>query len=102
MYPRPHLQPPLSPPVNTFIIVIAVSIMLTSSFDIFLILEAGGNYRFCQMIAPLLLALAIWRAARSGRIPTLGLVPLSLWFIVQAAFIPTTEFWPKSLGYCLW
>jgi hypothetical protein len=92
----------LSQPLNRLAIVTAVLILLTSSFDIFLVLEAGGNYRFCQIITPILVFLAIVKAARSKRIPVLGAVPLVLWFIFQVSFIPTTDFWPKSVGYCFW
>jgi hypothetical protein len=82
--------------------VTAILILCTSSFDIFLVVNAGGNYRFCQIILPLLVALAIIKASRGHRIPTLGGVGLCLWFLFQMAFIPATDFWPKSLGYCLW
>lgn len=91
-----------SDPVNRLAIVIAVLILLTSSFDIALVLEAGGNYRFCQVIAPLLLVLAILKATRGATIPVLGAVPLFIWLIFQISFIPSTDFWPKSVGYCLW
>jgi hypothetical protein len=92
----------LSEPLNRLATLTAVFILLTSSFDIFLILEAGGNYRFCQMITPVLFLLAIVKAARGGRIPVLGAFPLIIWLLFQIAFIPATDFWPKSLGYCLW
>jgi O-antigen ligase/polysaccharide polymerase Wzy-like membrane protein len=81
---------------------VAILILFTSSFDIFLVVNAGGNFRFCQMILPPLIALAIIKASRGRRIPTLGLVWLGIWFLFQLAFIPTTDFWPKSLGYCFW
>jgi hypothetical protein len=81
---------------------IAVLIFLTSSFDIFLVVEAGGNYRVCQIVAPVLVLLAIIKAARGRRIPALGALPLFVWLIVQILFIPATSFWQKSAGYCLW
>lgn len=92
----------LSEPLNRLAKLTAVLILLTSSFDIFLILEAGGNYRFCQVITPVLVFLAILKMARGARIPVLGAVPLFTWLIFQIVFIPVTDFWPKSLGYCLW
>ena len=92
----------LSKPLNRIAIVTVVVILLTSSFDIFLILEAGGNFRFCQIIAVLPVLLAILKVARGGSIPVLGALPLSIWLIFQISFIPTTDFWPKSIGYCLW
>jgi hypothetical protein len=92
----------LSEPLNRVARLTAVLILLTSSFDIFLVLEAGGNYRFCQIITPVLVLLAIVKASRGARIPVLGAFPLVVWLIFQIAFIPTTNFWPKSLGYCLW
>jgi hypothetical protein len=68
----------------------------------FLILNVGGNYRFCQVIAPVLIALAILKVSCRARLPTLGLIPLSIWLLFQCAFVSVTDFWPKSLGYCLW
>jgi hypothetical protein len=81
---------------------VAVLIPLTSSFDIFLTVNIGGNFRFCQIIAPILIALAILKAVRRGWLPVLALLPLCLWFGVQCGFIPVTDFWPKSVAYCLW
>jgi hypothetical protein len=81
---------------------IAILIFFTSSFDILLVINAGGNFRFCQVILPPLIALAIIKSSRGPTIPTLGFVWLGIWLLFQLAFIPTTDFWPKSLGYCLW
>jgi hypothetical protein len=91
-----------SPPVNQVSIIIAVLIFLTSSFDVFLVLEAGGNYRFCQLITPLLLLMAFAKALRGRIVPVLGALPLSIWLGFQILFIPSTDFWPKSLAYCVW
>lgn len=92
----------LSEPLNRVARLTAVLILLTSSFDIFLVLEAGGNYRFCQIITPLLVLLATVKVSRGVRIPVLGAFPLFIWLMFQIAFIPATNFWPKSVGYCLW
>jgi hypothetical protein len=92
----------LSQPLERFCLVTAILILFTSSFDIFLVVNAGGNYRFCQVILPPLIVLALVKASRGVRIPTLGAVGLGIWFLFQVAFIPTTNFWPKSVGYCLW
>jgi hypothetical protein len=92
----------LSEPLYRIAKVTAVLIFLTSSFDIFLVFEAGGNYRFCQIITPVIILLALVKAARGARITVLGVVPLFIWLIVQIVFIPATAFWPKSVGYCLW
>ena len=92
----------LSKPLSRLCIVTAVLILLTSSFDIFLVLEAGGNYRLCQMIAPVLVFFAIIKSIRGNRVPVLGALPLCIWFAFQVLFIAATDFWPKSLGYCLW
>jgi hypothetical protein len=97
-----HSTVRLSQPLQRLSMVTAVLILFTSSFDIFLVVNAGGNYRFCQVILPPLIALAIIKVLRGHRIPTLGSVWLSVWFLFQVAFIPVTDFWPKSLGYCLW
>ena len=83
-------------------LLVAVLILLTSSFDVFLILNAAGNYRFCQMIAPVLIILALIKATWGSTVPTLGLVPLAIWLLVQVVFVPVASFWPKSIAYCLW
>jgi hypothetical protein len=92
----------LSEPLKRAALIMAGLIILTSSFDIFLVIQAGGNYRLCQLVGLILLALAILRSTRAGKIPTLGVVPLSIWLIFQILFIPVSDFWPKSVGYCLW
>ena len=81
---------------------LAAMMMLTSSFDIFLVLQAGGNYRLCQLLIPFLFGLAILQGRLSPILRTLGLRSLIIWLFVQIVFIPVAEFWPKSLGYCLW
>jgi hypothetical protein len=95
-------QATFSEPVMRLAIVAAVLVLVTSSFDIFLVFEAGGNYRFCQILTVVLVCLAMVKAVRDSIIPVLGLLPLSIWLFVQIAFVPVTDFWPKSLGYCLW
>ncbi|MFL6464443.1 MAG: hypothetical protein ACJ73N_08575 [Bryobacteraceae bacterium] len=77
-------------------------IFLTSSFDLFLIIKAGGNFRLCQLVVPILLILALIRVARGTEVPTLGASSLCVWLAVQVLFIPASNFWPKSFGYCLW
>ncbi len=80
----------------------AILVMLTSSFDVFLVVQLGGTVRFCHVIALILIALATVRIAMKGEISTLGAVPLFAWWVVQLVFVPITGFWPKSLSYCLW
>ena len=102
--PTPDLsqEPRLSPSLNRIAIVTAVLMMLTSSFDIFLALQAGGTYRFCQAIAPLLIALAAIRSLRGVKMPVLGALPLLIWLLFLILFIPNASFWPKSVAYCFW
>lgn len=80
----------------------AILIALTSSFDIFLVVEAGGNFRIGQIFVIILTILAIARTIQHSDVPTLGLLPLLGWLVVQVMFIPATAFWPKSVGYCFW
>ena len=93
---------PLSGPLRLIAIAAAAFIILTSSFDIFLVAQIGPNIRFCQIIAPVLILLAALRAARGGATAVawsqsgLLVAPLSI------RFVPITDFWPKSLGYCFW
>jgi hypothetical protein len=91
-----------SRPVRRLSLLVAILISFTSSFDIFLVLNAGGNFRFCQIISPVLITLAILKMRWRRPIPTLGGFSLAIWLGFQCAFIPVTDFWPKSLGYCLW
>lgn len=92
----------LSAPLRLIAIVVAVLVILTSSFDIFLVAQIGPNIRFCQILAPVLILLAALRAVRGVRLPCLGAIPVSLWLFFQFAFVPITGFWPKSVGYCFW
>jgi hypothetical protein len=80
----------------------AVLILLTSSFDIFLVVEAGANFRIGQFFVVMLIGLAIARTTQRADIPTLGLTPMLAWLAIQIVFIPATAFWPKSAGYCFW
>ena len=94
---------PLSQPLRRFAIVAAILIFFTSSFDIFLVINAGGNYRFCQVVLAPLIVLGVIKVLWADRlILTLGSLWLSIWFLFQVTFIPATTFWPKSVGYCLW
>jgi hypothetical protein len=82
--------------------VAAILVMLTSSFDVFLVVQAGGTFRFCHLVTLILVAIAALRIASRGEISTLGALPLFAWWMVQLVFIPVTEFWVKSLAYCSW
>lgn len=101
MTPSTH-TPRLSGPLMLLAKVVAISVFLTSSFDIFLVIEAGGNYRFCQIIAPVLVVLAIIKVAWGRIVPILGAFPLAVWLAFQIAFIPVTSFWQKPAAYTLW
>lgn len=76
--------------------------MITSSFDLFLVIQAGANFRFCQIATLPLLALALSRIRGRKILPTLALGPLLLWLAFQLVFFPVADFWPKSIGYCFW
>src|SRR5579875_1601460 len=98
----PIRTPRLSGPLMLLAQVAAILIFFTSSFDICLVIEAGGNYRFCQIIAPILVVLALIKVAWGRIVPVLGAFPLAVWLAFQIAFIPVTSFWQKSAGYALW
>ncbi|MFL6353278.1 MAG: hypothetical protein ACJ74Z_15720 [Bryobacteraceae bacterium] len=95
-------KPTLSGPLNRVALVLATLIILTSSFDIFLVFEVGGTFRFGQFLAPLLTIFATIRVVCAGYRSALGTLPLFIWLLVQLVFFPVTDFWPKSLGYCFW
>ena len=92
----------LSSLLRKIVMAMAAVVLFTSSFDIFLVVQAGGNFRLCQLFVPPIFAVALLRGRRFGFIPTLGLRPLIIWLAFQALFIPNSDFWPKSAGYCLW
>ena len=79
-------------------VVTAGLMILTSSFDIFPVLQAGGNYRFCQVIAPILLFCAALRIRSEKSTPVLGGLWLGAWLFVQILFIPVADFWLKSVA----
>jgi len=93
---------PISSPLRRFSAILAVLVMATRSFDLVLIMKAGGNFRFCQVAGLVLFLLALMRLRRHAAIPTLGGMSLCTWLFVQILFIPVATFWPKSVGYCLW
>jgi hypothetical protein len=95
-------QPQLSASLRRVAVGMAALIMLTSSFDIALILHLGGTFRFCQIISIMLGALVLLRLSHGVVIPVLGIRSLSIWLIFQIMFIASGDFWPKSVGYCLW
>jgi hypothetical protein len=80
----------------------AILVMTTSSFDLFMVVQIGGTFRFCHLMALVLVALAAIRIVAAGEIPTLGALPLFAWWIIQLLFVPVTEFWIKSMAYCSW
>jgi hypothetical protein len=93
---------PFSQPLLSLSRVVAILILLTSSCDLILVINAGGNFRFCQITSVFLIGLALIKWTHGPRISIIGFGALSIWLCFQIAFIPTTDFWPKSVGYCLW
>lgn len=83
---------------------LALSI-LTSSFDIFLVLQVGPfNFRISQLLLlfPMMLAVCVvalrqWRC----RVPV-GFIWLCLWSGFILAFVPNTVFLARSVGYAFW
>jgi hypothetical protein len=95
-------KPYFSKPIIRLAVAVTGLMFLTSSFDLFLVINLGGNFRLCQLLVPILFALALVRVVRREEIPTLGAPSLVAWLAVQVLFIPNSSFWPKSVGYCLW
>lgn len=77
--------------------------MLTSSFDIFLVLRLGFNFRISQFLVliPIAYALLLIPARPAVRWP-LGFTPLLLWTLCIGIFIPNTAFILRSAGYFVW
>lgn len=63
--------------------------LFTASFDVFLVIEAGGTVRIAQLVMILVCLGALAKAAQSGHIlwPAGG-TALALWCGVQTAFLP--------------
>ena len=95
-------QPRLSASLNRTAVAAAALIVFTSSFDIALVVQVGATFRFCQIFALIPISLAVLRTNFGAVTPILGARPLAIWLAFQIMFIPVGEFWPKSLGYCLW
>lgn len=89
--------------IDNLLVGVAGAMFLTSSFDVFLNIDAGPNIRAAQLLAVILVAAAF--ALRRSRVALelpLGSRALLAWFCLQLAFIPVADFWLKSLAYCVW
>jgi hypothetical protein len=78
--------------------------MVTASFDIFLVMSAGGfTLRPYQVLLPVMLAYALGQAfsVKKIRVP-LGIVPLVIWVLFILAFVPNTPVLLRSVGYAAW
>jgi hypothetical protein len=88
--------------LRTISTILAAIVILTSSFDVFLVIQAGGTFRFGQLVTLVLITLAVIRTAACGDVPMLAAAPLLAWWLVQVVFVPVTDFWAKSLAYSAW
>jgi hypothetical protein len=76
--------------------------LLTSSFDIFLVLQIGGTVRFAQLVMLLICIGALAKAAQNGRIDwPAGGGWLALWCAVQVLFLPLSVDLAFSTRYLL-
>jgi len=74
----------------------------TSSFDIFLTLDVGFNFRIAQLFLGLAFLLALEDARRRRARMPLGFGALCLWTAFIVAFVPNTTLLTRSAGYAFW
>jgi hypothetical protein len=78
---------------------------LTTSFDLFLNVDIGFNFRFCQLVLGVLFILGIFKTIVQTRLKVvkpLGFEYLLAWSLFIIIFIPNNTFYTKSLGYAIW
>jgi hypothetical protein len=76
--------------------------LLTSSFDIFLVFNAGGTVRFAQIVMVLVCVGALAKAAQIGRVDwPKGGGWLLLWCLTQVIFFPFSVDYAFSARYLL-
>lgn len=89
--------------VDYLLTCIAAAMFMTSSFDVFLNIDAGPNIRTAQLLALILVAAAFLKRRRGLALELpIGATALLVWLCIQIAFIPVSAFWLKSLAYCIW
>lgn len=76
--------------------------VLTSSFDVFLVFEAGLNFRIAQLFLMGVLVLAIRRLRVTPIEWPVGFASLVCWTAFIIAFVPHTVMLMRSLGYACW
>jgi hypothetical protein len=77
--------------------------VFTISFDIFLVINLGFNFRFSQLVLliPFTAVLAHTLLKRRYIWPV-GFLPLAVWSMFILAYIPNTHFILRSIGYGIW
>ena len=78
---------------------------LTTSFDLFLNVDVGFNFRFCQIALGLVFVVGIYRVIMQQRLSAvkpLAFEYLAVWSFFIILFIPNNTFYTKSLGYAIW
>lgn len=90
-----------SPSIPKTLFYLAVA---TSSFDLFLIIKAGGfNVRFAQLVLiPLILFFFAIAIKNKKLIIPIGSNWLLLWTLIICITIPNTNFLARNIGYALW
>lgn len=78
---------------------------LTTSFDLFLNVDVGFNFRFCQLMLGVVFLIGLYRTIVQNRLKAtkpLGFEYLLAWSFFIIVFIPNNTFYAKSLGYAVW
>lgn len=79
-----------------------IAAAFTSSFDIFLVLNLGLNFRISQILLIVPIVLAMVKAIQNRVIWPLAFGWLVLWTMFILAFVPNTNFLVRSVGYSAW
>lgn len=77
--------------------------VFTTSFDVFLVVNLGFNFRATQLFVIFPIFFGIARALHKGNLSLpVGFKSLLIWTLFILAFIPNTTFLLKSVGYGFW
>jgi len=79
-----------------------IAAAFTSSFDIFLVINFGFNFRVTQLLMLVPLGISCVKSFLYKSIWPLGFHWLICWTFVIIIFIPNTNYYTKSIGYAAW
>jgi len=82
--------------------ILFIAAVFTTSFDIFLVLNVGFNFRINQLFLLLPMLIATIKSLQYRVRWPVGFDWLVLWTVFILAFVPNTIYLTKSVGYAAW